>query len=112
MEKHIRMATAFSRLMDEQFKIGPFKFGLDPLIGLVPGLGDILPAILGFYLVWIAWVHELPTRKIIRMIVNIVLDFGLGFIPIVGDVTDFFFKSNKNNLEILKSHLEEPLEGK
>lgn len=112
MEKHIKIVTNFSKLMDEQFKIGPFKFGLDPLVGLIPGLGDILPAALSCYLIWIAWVHELPKKKIIKMVFNILLDLGLGLIPIIGNITDFFFKSNTKNLEILKSHLEEPLKGK
>lgn len=111
MEKHLKVITTFSKLMDEQFKIGPFKFGLDPLIGLIPGLGDILPAIVSGYMIWIAVTHNLPKNKLIKMVFNVLFDLGLGLIPIVGDITDFFYKSNVKNLEILRAHINEPLEG-
>ncbi len=82
------------------------RFGIDPILGLIPGGGDLISFILSLYIIWIGIKMELPQNKIIRMIRNTILDFGIGLIPILGDIADFAFKSNLMNLEILKQHTE------
>ncbi len=101
---HIRLATALTKLLDSQFKFLNFRFGLDPLIGLIPGIGDIITFLLSFYLVWIGMQMKLPEKEIETMIRNVVFDFILGLIPVIGDIGDFVFKANAKNLKILKRY--------
>lgn len=91
--------------MDEQFKIGGFSFGLDPLLDFIPGIGDVLAFLLSFYIVWIAKQAQVPEREIAVMIRNISIDFVIGLIPIVGYAGDFVFKANMRNLKILEKYL-------
>lgn len=106
MQKHIKLAETFVELLENRFSVLGFRFGLDPLLGLLPVTGDVIAAIVALYLVWIGLQMKLPNEKVVQMVGNILLDMLLGFIPIVGDVADFAFKSSSKNLEILKSHKE------
>lgn len=110
MNVHIRIAEAITDLMDNRFTFLGFRFGLDPIIGLIPGIGDLVPVFLSLYMVWIASHLKLPRKMISKMISNIVFDFVLGLIPLVGDASDFVFKANTRNLAILKEHLRGPVE--
>jgi len=102
MKKHLRVARVFAKLLDNQFSFLGIKFGIDPILDLVPGLGDVAGMILSSYLVWIAWEIGLPTSQIGRMIKNILVDFVVGIIPVVGPVADVFYRANLMNLEILE----------
>jgi hypothetical protein len=82
------------------------RVGLDSLIGLVPGIGDLASALISSYLIWEARRLGLPRWKIARMMGNVALDTTVGAIPLVGDVLDVFYKSNRRNLKILREHLE------
>ncbi|AWM86145.1 DUF4112 domain-containing protein [Microvirga sp. 17 mud 1-3] len=99
--------TLVARLMDNAFLIPGLnrRVGLDAVIGLVPGVGDAVSAVLASYIVWEAHQLGLPRWKIARMIGNIALDTALGAIPVAGDVFDVFFKANQRNLRIIESHL-------
>ncbi|MDB5557771.1 MAG: hypothetical protein JWQ36_705 [Enterovirga sp.] len=99
---------ALATLMDSAIAIPGtrLRLGLDSLIGLVPGIGDIASAVISSYIVWEARQLGLPRWKIARMIGNVALDTTVGAIPLVGDVLDVFFKSNRRNLKILRDHLE------
>ncbi len=101
MNSHLKIATKLTNLLENQFQIGKYKFGIDPILGLIPGGGDLITAILSFYIVWIGIQMRLPADKIAQMISNIVVDFFLGLIPLLGDVSDFVFKANTKNLKIL-----------
>ncbi len=104
MEKHLKIASHLTHLLENRFRIFGKKFGLDPILGLIPGIGDVIPVILSFYLVWIAVRLRLPDDKIAQMIRNIVIDFFIGIIPFVGDIGDLFYKSNTKNLQIIKTY--------
>jgi hypothetical protein len=80
------------------------RFGIDGLIGLVPGAGDILVTCLSLYLVWIGLKMKLPTIRIMQMIGNVVVNFLIGLLPVVGDATNFFFRANIRNLKILQQY--------
>ena len=82
------------------------RLGLDSLIGLVPGIGDIASALISSYIIWEARQLGLPRWKIARMVGNVALDTTVGAIPVVGDVLDVFYKSNRRNLRIVREHLE------
>lgn len=110
--KHLRRARVFAKLMDNQFSFFGIRFGLDNIIGLAPGVGDIAGLSMSFYLIWVAHQMELPTHKRAKMIRNVVIDTCIGFIPVLGDLGDLFFKANTKNLQILEDHDSETvLEG-
>ncbi|HJW99631.1 MAG TPA: DUF4112 domain-containing protein [Terriglobales bacterium] len=77
------------------------RFGLDPIVGLVPGLGDIISGVLSFLIVFAAWQRGLPRVTIMRMVANIGIDTLVGAIPIVGDLFDTVWKSNRMNYNLL-----------
>jgi hypothetical protein len=99
--KHIER---ISQLMDGKFNLFGIRFGLDPIIGLVPVLGDIIPVVISLYLVWCARNLGLPSRDMGRMLGNIAIDFAVGFIPILGDAADFALRSNQKNFKIISEH--------
>ncbi len=103
-QQHLINAQRVARLMDSQFKFGPWRFGLDPILGLIPGGGDLLSLALASYIVWIAIQMKIPTIRIIQMIFNLALDFIVGIIPFFGDAFDFFYKPSLKNLEILRKY--------
>lgn len=84
---------------------GGFRFGADSIIGLAPGVGDLATALIACYFVWEGKRLGLPRRKLARMWVNVGLDFGLGALPILGDLFDTIFKANVRNLRIIEDHL-------
>ena len=104
MRKHLKIATSLANLLDNKFEFMGLRFGIDPILGLIPGGGDLVSFLLSLYIVWIGLKMELPRNRIIRMIWNTTLDFGIGLVPVLGDIADFAFKSNLMNLEILKQH--------
>lgn len=106
-ETHLKIAKIVVKLLENQFTIWKFKFGLDPILGLFPGAGDLIPAILSFYIVFVAIIHKLPWLKILRMVVNIFLDFLIGVIPVLGDFFDFIVNPNTKNMAILEQYLKD-----
>lgn len=110
MNKYIQIAEFWAKLMDSKFKIGPIRFGLDALLDLIPGAGDVLGALLSLYLIWIAIKLRLPLKKISHMLFNIGIDFLVGAIPFLGAIADIFYKANLMNLRILKEFAKTPVE--
>ena len=106
MKNHLRTASYIADLLDNKFKILGFRFGIDPILGLIPGGGDLVSLALSSYIVWIGIKAELPKKKIVEMVRNTALDFVVGLVPLLGDAVDFTFKPNLINLEILRQHLE------
>lgn len=80
--------------------------GIDPLLGLIPVVGDAVSAALSSYIVWEAKQLGLPSWKLARMIGNIAADTAIGAVPLVGDLFDLGFKANRRNLRIVLDHLE------
>ena len=103
--KHLIIVRKITKLLETKFSIWKFKFGLDPVLGLVPGLGDIISAILSFYIVFVAIRHKIKLTKIIRMAFNIGLDLVIGSIPVIGDALDFVIQPNTKNLSILEKEI-------
>lgn len=97
----------FARLLDEAFKIPiiNYRVGLEPILGLVPVLGDFSGFLLSGYLIVRAARLGLPRELVVRMVVNALLDAAIGSIPVVGDVFDFFWKVNKRNLRLVERYL-------
>ncbi len=85
-----------------------FRFGLDPLMGLLPGLGDTGSAIISAMALIAAARRGLPKILLARMSLNILINEAIGIIPVAGDAFSFWFKSNARNYELLKRHTAAP----
>ena len=107
-------ARSLTRLLDSAAKIPGtgIRFGLDPLLGLVPGLGDVAGAALAGYLVILAQRLGAPRAVVLRMLANVAMDTVGGTVPILGDAFDVAFKSNTRNLALLERAIETPGETK
>lgn len=97
-----------SRLMDTAIGIPGTKFriGLDPIIGLIPGAGDIVSTAFSAYIIYLATQFGISSQDIKKMIFNIGLEAVVGTVPLVGDLFDAYYKSNIRNLAILEKHLQ------
>ncbi|WP_017298091.1 DUF4112 domain-containing protein [Nodosilinea nodulosa] len=97
-----------SRLMDTAFKIPVLglKIGWDPVLGLVPGLGDLIATAVSAYVIVLAARFRLPRGILAQMVFNIGLEAVVGTVPLLGDVFDAFYKSNVRNLKLLEAHLQ------
>ncbi len=96
--------------MDEFLRVPgtQFRFGLDPLIGLVPGIGDTGSALVSAFALIQAVRLGVPKILLARMSINILINEIIGIVPIVGDAFSFWFKSNARNYQIIKEHLGAP----
>lgn len=97
-----------SRLMDSSIRIPGigFRIGLDPIIGLVPGAGDLISTAFSAYIIYLATRFGLPFSVIRLMVFNIALEAVVGTVPLIGDLFDAFYKSNIRNLALLEKHLQ------
>jgi hypothetical protein len=97
---------SLQQLLDSAFRIPgtSVQFGWDPIVGLVPWLGDVLTAL--FSCAVIVQAHHLRVPRVVqlRMLLNVGIDILLGVIPVFGDVADVFWKSNSKNFALLERH--------
>ena len=91
-------------LMDDLFRIPVlgWRFGLDAVVGLIPGIGDTGTALVSFYILAAAVRHRVPKITLLRMGMNIGIDYVLGSLPVVGDIADAWWKSNQKNVALLR----------
>ncbi|MFO7031421.1 DUF4112 domain-containing protein [Limnospira fusiformis CCALA 023] len=103
----LRELRQFSDFLDRAIRIPGTSqgIGLDPLIGLIPGGGDLLGAVLAGYIVFRSFQLGLPKKLLLIMTYNIVIDTVLGTVPIFGDFFDVLWKANVKNVDILESYL-------
>jgi hypothetical protein len=80
------------------------RFGLDSLIGLLPGIGDTATSVVSLYILNAATRYGVPRVTLMRMAANIAIDWIIGAIPLLGDAFDIYWKSNQRNLELLRKH--------
>jgi hypothetical protein len=95
-DPQVEMAERIARWTDRAM--------LDPIVGLiVPGLGDVLGAGVGLFVVMVAVQKKLPAVVVARMLVNLGIDTAVGMIPLVGDIFDFAFRANQKNVALLRA---------
>ena len=104
---------AMEKLLERMFVVPGINkpVGLDVILDLIPGVGDVAAAALGAYIVWEAKNLGMSKTQMTRMAGNVGFDFLLGLIPWVGAIPDFFFRSNTRNLRIIKRHLDTRTSG-
>jgi hypothetical protein len=99
-----------AHLLDDCFRIPgtSIRFGVDGIIGLIPGLGDVFAGLASSLLVIAAWARGVPYVTLARMVVNLGIDVLIGSIPILGDAFDIAWKANRRNYALITRHLNEP----
>jgi len=96
----------WARIFDSAFRIPgtQITFGLDPILGLIPGLGDVASPVFSLFFVWHGLRLGVPKVVLARMVLNVLIDVGVGVIPFIGDIFDFGWKANAWNLALLERH--------
>ena len=105
----LKSSSKISKMMDSQFEVGGFKFGLDPILNFVPFAGDAFTGLISLGLVFAMYKHGASSKIVVKMLLNVLLDVLIGAVPILGWVFDFYFKANDRNITLLNEHY---LEGK
>ena len=102
----LKNLNSLAKLMDSQFKIPGtnIKFGLDALIGLVPGAGDFATFLISGYMITVLAKNGASGFVLARMVLNVVVDSLFGAIPILGDIFDVAFKANQRNMKLMQQH--------
>ncbi len=107
-EKHqkIEQLRRIAELLDGQFRIPgtDIEFGLDAIIGLVPGIGDLISGGISMWLIREARRLGAPPWLIARMVWNVAVDVSVGAVPVLGDMLDVAWKANRMNIELLSKH--------
>ena len=114
MPPQLERLKRLSRVLDSAIGIPGtrYRFGLDAIVGLVPGIGDAIGAVFSIYIVFQAARLGVPKLTLARMIGNVGVDTIVGEIPLLGDLFDVGFKSNIRNLSLIEQHVHLPSAAK
>jgi hypothetical protein len=106
----LRRLRRISHLLDNAIPIPGTKYriGLDPILGLIPGGGDLISSIFAGYVVFKSAQMGVPQETLVKMATNIVFDTVAGTVPVAGDLLDVTWKANVKNIELLDAHLGSP----
>jgi hypothetical protein len=106
-QRQIARLETLARVLDDVFRVPGtrIRFGLDGVVGLIPGVGDAVTGALAAYLAVRARDLGLPASVILRMAANVGIDLAVGSIPVAGDLFDVGFKANRRNVELMKREL-------
>ena len=107
--RELRHLDSLAKLMDSQFRLPGtrFRFGLDAIIGLIPGAGDLSMFAISGYMIMVMSRNGASGFVLARMIMNVVVDALVGMIPFIGDIFDFGFKANIKNMRLMNQYYEE-----
>lgn len=104
INKDFLWVERLSVLMDSRFRIGNFRFGLDPILNFIPFAGQIATFIISLVLVTVMCRNGASGKIAIKMLLNVTWDALLGSIPLLGNIFDFFNKANDKNIKLLREH--------
>jgi hypothetical protein len=104
--ERVARVRSLARMLDSALRIPgtDIRFGLDSILGLVPGLGDVSGAVLSSYIVLASARMGVPPAVLLRMILNVAVDTGLGVVPVIGDMFDVAWRCNIRNADLLEKH--------
>lgn len=107
-DRQLRQLESLADWLDSRFRVPGtnFRFGVDAILGLLPGIGDGAAALPSLYILFSAKRLGAPKRLLVRMAMNIIFDFVIGAIPLIGDLFDVGFKANRRNIRLLKRHFD------
>ncbi|MEL6364934.1 MAG: DUF4112 domain-containing protein [Pseudomonadota bacterium] len=105
-EEVLREVEDLADLLDTRFSILGIRFGVDSLIGLIPGIGDAASLLVSLYVVALAVRAGASVSLVFFMLLNILIDAALGLVPGLGDVIDVFYRANARNAAMLRRELE------
>lgn len=100
----LRKLRGVAWLLDSSIPIGRWRVGLDPIIGLVPGVGDWVGSLIGVYVLYQGARLGMPANVLLRMAGNLLIEAVVGAIPVLGDLFDFAYKANTRNLHLVERH--------
>src|SRR6187401_3634827 len=102
----LEVMRRWARVFDSAFRIPgtDIRFGIDPLLGLFPGLGDLASPVFSLFLLWHGARLRVPKVVLARMVLNALIDVAVGAVPVVGDLFDFAWKANTWNLALIEKH--------
>ena len=106
----VTRARRLARLLDDLIRVPGTNIGigLDPIIGLIPGVGDMIGGLMSSYILMVAAQEGVPASVLTRMLGNIALDSLVGVVPVLGDLFDVGMKSNRRNVDLLERYLASP----
>lgn len=106
-DRELRRLESLAELLDSRFRVPgtQIRFGLDAVLGLVPGIGDTLTLLPSIYLILRARRLGAPLSLIIRMLITVLVDYVVGLVPVLGDIFDVVFRANTANVDLLRNHL-------
>jgi hypothetical protein len=104
--RRIEFLRRWSRLMDSAYRVPgtAIRFGWDPIVGLVPGVGDVATASFAVAILYHGYRLGVPAVVLARMLLNVLIDLAAGLVPVAGDIADVAWKSNSLNLALLERH--------
>lgn len=106
--ENLKWVDHIVHLMDNQFRFPGtnYRFGLDPILGLIPVVGDFASFGVSAMLIVTMSRHGASSKLVVLMLFNSILDFVIGSIPVLGSIFDFYFKANQRNVRMLREHYE------
>ncbi|WP_437971027.1 DUF4112 domain-containing protein [Sorangium sp. So ce260] len=112
-EERLKRLNALGHFLDNAIRIPGvgYRVGYDALIGLIPGVGDLIGFGLSIYIVLAAARYRLPVSTVLRMVLNVGLETLIGTVPLLGDLFDAAYKANARNLDLLRAHLAARAQG-
>jgi hypothetical protein len=107
----LKRVQIVSHVLDNAIPIPgtPYRVGLDPILGLLPGGGDMVGTVASVYIVAECLRFGLPKETLLRMLTNLSIDLMAGSVPVVGDFVDASWKANSKNLKLLQAHIDNPV---
>jgi hypothetical protein len=103
-DRRFRRLRGLAWFLDRSIPIGKWRIGLDPIIGLLPGIGDWIGSLLSLYVLYEGARLGMPARILTRMTGNILVETVIGSIPLVGDLFDFAWQANTRNMQLIEQH--------
>jgi hypothetical protein len=105
----LKWVERVSSVMDDKFRVPGtnFRFGLDPLLNLIPFAGDVSGFLVSAALLYIMAKNGVSRKVLILMAINISVDAAIGAIPLLGQISDFYIKANTRNIKLLKEHYQD-----